>query len=180
MSSKITSRRYAKALLDVAEEGGFVERITNDLETIRETVAGSREMVNMLRSPVVNVDLKARILKDVFKGELSENTIRFIDLLCKKKRAGLLTDVIDEFHALRDERGNIVNVDVTSAVELDDGQSKKLINGLAAYTGKKIRARLSLDEQLIGGVKVQIGDTILDNSVVHQLQRLKSSLAESA
>jgi len=180
MSSNIASRRYAKALLDVAEEGDYVDQMAEDLVVVSETVAGSRDLLNMLRSPIVKGDLKARILKEVFKDAVSDKTIRLFDLLCRKKRAGLLADVIEDFSALRDVRGGIVNVDVTSAVKLNDEQSQKLINGLSVYTGKKVRARLSLDEHLIGGVKVQIGDTILDNTVVHQLERLKHALGEEA
>ncbi|ASQ91478.1 F0F1 ATP synthase subunit delta [Prosthecochloris sp. GSB1] len=180
MSTAIVSRRYATALLDVAEEGGFIDTVTADLEVIGDTVAGSRDLLNMLKSPLLKGDLKARVFKEVFKGMLSEQTLRFIDLLCRKKRAALLAEVIEEYGALRDERNGIVNVDVHSAVELDDEQSKKLINELAAYTGKKVRANLSLDEQLLGGVTVKIGDTILDGSVKHQLEMLRDALRESA
>jgi F-type H+-transporting ATPase subunit delta len=179
MSSTIASRRYARALLEVAEEGGLVEQVAKDLEVIRETLEGSRELVAMLKSPVIKGDTKSKILSEIF-GELSEKTLLFISLLCKKKRASILPDVIEEFSALRDERGGIVNVDVTSAIELDDEQSKKLIDGLAGYTGKKVRAKLSLDKALLGGVTVKIGDTILDNSVRHQLQMLNEALTENA
>ncbi len=178
MSSTITSRRYAKALLDVAEEGDFVDRVAKDLEIIRETVAGSRDMLNMLKSPLVKSDMKARILEEVFQGRLSDKTIRFLNLLCSKKRIALLVDVIDDFSALQDTREGIVNIEVASAVKLDDEQSKKLMSGLADYTGKKVRARLFLDNRLLGGVRVKIGDTILDNSVARQLQILKHALAE--
>lgn len=180
MSSTIASRRYAKALLDVAEESGFVEQIAGDLAAIRETVTDSRDLINMVRSPIIKGDTKARVLKEVFKDKLDDTTVLFIDLLCRKKRAALLVDIINEYYALRDEREGIVNIDVTSAVELDGEQSKKLINSLASYTGKKVQARLSLDKGLLGGVTVKIGDTILDGSVKHQLQVLKSALVESA
>ncbi|WP_287373767.1 ATP synthase F1 subunit delta [Prosthecochloris sp.] len=179
MSSTIASRRYAKALLEVAEEGGLAEAVANDLEVIRVTLDHSRDLVTMLKSPIIKGDTKARILKEVFSG-LSEKTLLFINLLCRKKRASILQDVIDEYSALQDERDGIVNVDVASAVELDDEQSKKLIDGLAKYTGKKVKARLSLDKALLGGVTVKIGDTILDNSVKHQLQQLNSALTENS
>lgn len=179
MSSTIVSRRYARALLEVAEEGGLAEQVAGDLEVIRKTLEGSRDIVTMLKSPIIKGDTKARILKEIFGG-LGEKTLLFLNLLCRKKRASILPDVIEEYSALRDERGGIVNVDVTSAVELDDEQSKKLIDVLAQYTGKKVRAKLSLDEELLGGVTVKIGDTILDNSVKHQLQLLSSALSENA
>lgn len=179
MSSTIASRRYARALLEVAEEGGLIEQVAKDLEVIRETLESSRDIVTMLKSPIIKGDTKARILKEIF-GELGEKTLLFINLLCRKKRASILLDVIEEFSALRDERRGIVNVDVTSAIELDDEQSKKLIDGLAGYTGKKVRAKLSLDKALIGGATVKIGDTILDNSVRHQLEMLNEALTENA
>ncbi len=179
MSSNIASRRYARALLEVAEEGGLVEQVAKDLEVIQETLESSREIVTMLKSPVIKGDTKAKILKEIFGG-LGEKTVLFIDLLCKKKRASILPDVIEEYSALRDERAGIVNVDVTSAIELDDEQSKNLIDGLAGYTGKKVRAKLSLDKELIGGATVKIGDTILDNSVRHQLEMLNEALTENA
>ncbi|MCG8342040.1 MAG: F0F1 ATP synthase subunit delta [Chlorobiales bacterium] len=179
MSSTIVSRRYARALLDVAEESGLAEQVAGDLEVIRETLESSRDIVTMLKSPIIKGDTKARILKEIFGG-LGEKALLFIDLLCRKKRAAILPDVIDEYAALRDEQRGIINVDVASAVELDDEQSKKLIDGLAKYTGKKVRAKLSLDEALLGGVTVKIGDTILDNSVKHQLQLLNSALVEDA
>ncbi len=179
MSNTVTSRRYASALLDVAEEAGIAEQIAQDLEQVRTTLEGSKELTAVLKSPIVNGDAKSRVLKEVFKG-LSEKTMLFLDLLCKKKRAAILLETIEEYSALRDEREGIVNVDVTSAIELDSDQSKKLIDGLAGYTGKKVRAKLALDEELLGGVTVKIGDTILDNSIRHQLQLLNSALTENA
>jgi F-type H+-transporting ATPase subunit delta len=180
MSSAIASRRYASALLDVAEEGNFLDKVTEDLQKVQEILAQSRELVNALKSPLIKGDAKARILQEIFSRDVSDKVLLFMTLLAKKKRAGLLSEVIDEFAALLDEKKGIVNVDVKSAVKLNDEQAKDLVNGLAAYTGKKIRAKMALDEGLIGGITVKIGDTILDGSVKHQLILLKQSLAGEA
>ncbi|ARM31726.1 ATP synthase F1 subunit delta [Prosthecochloris sp. HL-130-GSB] len=179
MSSAIASRRYATALLDVAQERGVTEEVERDLELMRETVAGSHELAVVLKSPLIKGDAKARVLKEIFSGKLNQTTVLFIELICRKKRADHLLQMIGEFSALRDERAGLVNVDVKSAVRLEDSQAKELINALASYTGKKVRARLSLDEQMLGGISVKIGDTILDGSVRHQLELLKGSLAGS-
>jgi F-type H+-transporting ATPase subunit delta len=181
MSSAIAGRRYAVALLDVAVEGNFLERVTEDLQKIQEVLGTSHELVVALKSPLINVDLKSRILEEIFKSEIDAKTMIFIKLLAHKKRANLLADVIAEFNALIDERNGVINADVKSAVKLSEEQAKELVNGLSSRTGKKIRARMSLDESLIGGVTVKIGDTILDGSISHQLQMLKNSLvSESA
>ncbi|RXK87747.1 F0F1 ATP synthase subunit delta [Chlorobaculum sp. 24CR] len=176
MSSAIAGRRYAVALLEVAVEAGFLERVTEDLRKIQEVIAGSHELVLALKSPLINVDLKSKILEEIFKNEVGEKTMLFLKLLAHKKRAGLLVGVVNEFNALIDERNGVINADVTSAVKLGDDQAKELVNSLSARTGKKIRARMLLDEKLIGGVAVKIGDTIIDGSISHQLEMLRHSL----
>ncbi|MBF0587201.1 F0F1 ATP synthase subunit delta [Prosthecochloris sp. N3] len=180
MSSAIASRRYATALLDVAEEVGVTEQVAGDLELIDNTISGSRDLRAMLKSPLIKGDAKSRALKEIFKGKLGEKTLLFLDLVCRKKRADHLPQIVVEFSALRDERAGIVNVDVKSAVKLDEEQARELINALADYTGKKVKARLSLEEQMLGGVSVKIGDTILDGSIRHQLEMLKGSLTGAA
>jgi F-type H+-transporting ATPase subunit delta len=181
MSSAIASRRYASALLDVAIEGNFLEKVTADLQNIQEVLGQSRELQLALKSPLIKGDKKSQILEAIFGDSISDKTIIFIRLLAHKKRAQLLFEVVTEFNSLLDEKNGYLNADVRSAVKLGDDQARELVNGLSARTGKKIRAKMSLDESLIGGFTVKIGDTILDGSVSHQLQLLRKSLsAESA
>ncbi|HWQ27297.1 MAG TPA: F0F1 ATP synthase subunit delta [Chlorobaculum sp.] len=181
MSSAIASRRYASALLDVAVDGNFLERVTEDLQKIDEVLSQSRELLHALRSPLINGDKKSRLLEEIFRNEIGEKTMLFIKLLAHKKRAGVLPGVINEFTTLLDEKNGVINADVKSAIKLSDDQARDLVNGLSVRTGKKIRAKISLDEALIGGVTVKIGDTILDGSVSHQLQLLRKTLVgESA
>jgi F-type H+-transporting ATPase subunit delta len=181
MSSAIASRRYASALLDVAVDGNFLERVTEDLQKIDEVIGQSRELMLALKSPLIKGDRKSRLLEEIFRNDISEKTMLFVKLLAHKKRAGLLPEVISEFSTLLDEKNGVMNADVKSAVRLSDDQALALVNGLSVRTGKKIRAKISLDEALIGGVTVKIGDTILDGSISHQLQLLRKSLVgESA
>jgi F-type H+-transporting ATPase subunit delta len=181
MSSAIASRRYALALLEVAVEGHFLESVTEDLQNIREVVLSSRELQLALKSPLVKGDTKARILEDIFRSRVGDKTMLFLKLLAHKKRANLLAEVVTEFNDLLDVRNGYLNADVRSAVKLSDEQARELVNGLSVRTGKKIRAKMTLDESLIGGFTVKIGDTILDGSVSHQLQVLRKALvAETA
>ena len=113
---------------------------------------------------------------DMLQKIFQEKMFIFLKLIARKKRAGLLPEIIDEFQVLLDEKRGIINVDISSAVKLSDEQSSELVNRLEVYTGKKIRPRMSLDEGLIGGVSVKIGDTIFDGSISHQLQRFRQAL----
>jgi len=176
MSSVIASRRYASALLSAAEEGQFLEEAIEALNNIKETLDHSRDLAHALRSPLINADKKKHILEAIFSESAGEKVMIFLMLLAQKKRAGQIPEIVNEFHKLLDERNGVINVDVKSAVKLSDEQAKELVNKLAAYTGKKVRAKMALQENLLGGVTVKIGDTIVDGSVSHQLQMMKQSL----
>lgn len=177
MSSVIASRRYATALMSAAEEGGFLDQIVDELKLIGETLDNSRDLVHALRSPLVKGDKKVHILEAVFKDSVGEKVLLYLSLIARKKRAGLLPEIIREFQELLDEKKGVINVDVVSAVNLSEEQVDKLVDKLSASTGKKIRAKLSLDEKLLGGVSVKIGDTIYDGSISYQLLKLKETLA---
>ena len=146
MSTLIASRRYASALLSAAEEGNFLDQIVEELQMIKEVLEHSRDLVHALRSPLVKGDKKIHILEEVFRDSIGEKMFLFLKLVARKKRAGLLPEIIDEFQILLDEKRGVINVDVTSAVQLSDEQSDELVTRLAAFTGKKIRASMALDE----------------------------------
>ncbi len=176
MSSLIASRRYASALLSAAEEGNFLDLIVKELQVIKEVLENSRDLVHALRSPLVKGDKKIHILEEIFRDSIGEKMFLFLKLVARKKRAGLLPEIIDEFQILLDEKRGVINVDITSAVQLSDEQAGELVMKLAAFTGKKIRPRMLVNEQFIGGVAVKIGDTIYDGTISHQLQLLRRTL----
>ncbi|NTV92647.1 MAG: F0F1 ATP synthase subunit delta [Chlorobiaceae bacterium] len=176
MSSVIASRRYASALLSAAEDGGFVDQATQELSQIKEVLDHSRELVHVLRSPVINADKKIHILQEVFRETVGEKVMIFLKLIAKKKRSGMLPEIINEYQKLLDEANGIINVSITSATAMSDEQVSALVAKLSSYTGKTIREKMSLNGDLLGGVTVKIGDTILDGSVRHQLQLLKKTL----
>jgi F-type H+-transporting ATPase subunit delta len=181
MSTLIASRRYASAILAAAEEGHFLDQTIEELTHIKEVLVNSRDLVHALRSPLIKGDKKIHILEEIFRDSVGEKMHMFLRLIALKKRAGLLPEIIDEFQALVDEKKGVVNADITSAFTLSDEQVSELVNKLTVNTGKTIRAKISVNEELIGGVAVKIGDTIFDGSVNHQLERLKQSLlAETA
>jgi F-type H+-transporting ATPase subunit delta len=82
-----------------------------------------------------------------------------------------------QYHALRDERYGIVNVDVAGAIEITPQQQQRLAEQLERYTRKKVRLRFSIDKALQGGLRVKIGDTVLDATIKHQLELLREKLA---
>nr|Q3ANW3.1 RecName: Full=ATP synthase subunit delta; AltName: Full=ATP synthase F(1) sector subunit delta; AltName: Full=F-type ATPase subunit delta; Short=F-ATPase subunit delta [Chlorobium chlorochromatii CaD3] len=176
MSVVIASRRYANALLSVVEESNTIDKTLDEMNAISEVLHHSRDLVHALKSPLISYDKKIHIVEEVFKGRVSETVMFFLKLVGKKNRLGHLPHIVDEFKNLLDEDRGIINVDITSAVELSDEQANELVATIANMSGKQVRATLTVNEELIAGAAVKIADTIIDGTVRHQLSKLRSSL----
>lgn len=179
MKNTRVARRYAQALMmATGSTMDAIDAIAGDLETLRQTLEGSRELRLLLVSPVVKSDKKIAVLREVFSQRVGKVTMGFVEMLTEKQREAILPEVIEQYNALRDEAYGIVNVDVASAVELSDQQEKSLTAKLEAFTKKKVRLRYTLDTSLRGGMLVRVGDTVLDSSVRRQLELLRERFVD--
>jgi len=154
--------------------------IGDDLEGIDAVLRGSRELVLLLKSPVVSPGKKRAVLEAIFGTRVSDATKVFLRLLVAKRREDHLSEIIGQFRALRDLREGTVAVDVVSAVALTAAQQRELTRELASYTQKQVRLGFRLDPAIRGGMIVRLGDTVLDGSLRRQLERLRDRLAEGA
>ncbi|NTV45826.1 MAG: F0F1 ATP synthase subunit delta [Chlorobiales bacterium] len=180
MVHSIVGRRYALALIEVAEQQNKLADMIKDLTFIGEVVNGSKQLRHALQSPLIQGYKKSAFLTSIFQGQVSDQIAAFLKLLASKGRANLLMAVIEEFNTLLDERSGIITVDVKSAVEIDQVQSEELKQKLENYTAKKIRIRLATDKELIGGLTVKIGDTVLDGTIKHKLEMLREQLVSGS
>ncbi|MEE9187676.1 MAG: ATP synthase F1 subunit delta, partial [Bacteroidota bacterium] len=130
--------------------------------------------------PIIREDKKKLILGELFKRKISAITMNFLEFLAEKDREGILPDVIGQFNKLRNERLGIVEVTVTSAVELTKSQRGKLERQLEQFTGRKVDAGYLIDPAVKGGFVVRIGDTVLDASVKRQLELLHEKFVTEA
>lgn len=167
------ARRYAKALMMAAEELRKTESVSDDIEAVGRLVRESREFRLLIGSPVVSATKKIEVLRALLETRVGQETLSFLLLLTSKRREDMLPEIIKEFLALRDQRLGIVEVHVKSAVELAGMQEKALLGQLEKYTKKNVRMHVALDPSLKGGLMIQIGDTVLDASLRHQLLLLK-------
>ena len=178
MKNTRVARRYAQALMMSADSVKAVDAYANDLEIIKKTLAGSRELRLFISRPIVSDEKKMKILRELFASTVSKATISFVELLVEKKREEHLLEVIEQYFVLRDAKYGIVNVDVSSAVEITSQQEKGLSAKLERYTKKKVRVRFALDTTLKGGLVVRIGDTVLDSSIKRQLELMREQFIE--
>lgn len=180
MVHSIVGRRYALALAEVAEQQNTLGDMVKDLSYIDEVIKGSKQLRIVLQSPLIQGYKKAGILTSLFQGQVSDQSVGFLKLLASKGRSDKLAEVIAEFNALLDEKSGIVTVDVKSAVELDQIQSEELRQKLENFTAKKIKIRMATDKELIGGLTVKIGDTVLDGTIKHKLEMLREQLVNGS
>ncbi|MCU0329784.1 MAG: ATP synthase F1 subunit delta [Candidatus Kapabacteria bacterium] len=174
------ARRYAKALLESALKEQSADRVEQDVDAILRAYASSPDFRMMMRSPVIQASKKAAIFDELFGATISPLTRNFLVLLSEKGREGNIVDVAAEFRAQLDVYRKQVRVDVTSAVELGDSERANLIAAVTKRLGKQVLATFSVDSGLLAGVRIKVGDTVIDDSLHHQLLRLRSTLAMGA
>jgi F-type H+-transporting ATPase subunit delta len=177
MKNSRVARRYAQALMMTADTPAEIDLIAGDLESLRNIVEGSRELRRFIESPILSVEKKRSVFRELFHARLSKTTMAFLELLVQKQREENLLGIIEQFLVLRDAKYGIVNVEVASAVEITTQQEKNLSEKLENYTRKKVRIRFSLDKALKGGLVVKIGDTVLDASIKRQLELMREQFA---
>lgn len=171
--------RYATSLLETALEKKNLDLITTDIRLLVGTLEGSRDLQLMLESPIVRPELKLSILKEVFSGKISKDTIDFIEFLVSKKRENLIGSIGNRFLELRDEHLGIANVIVTTSVEFSNEQKNVLQNKLEKILEKKVRLNFKTDAHLVGGFVAKVDDTLYDASIRHQLELLKKQFLTS-
>jgi F-type H+-transporting ATPase subunit delta len=167
------ARRYATALMTAAEESRLVDKMAADLQKVGNLLEGSRELRLFVASPVVPAQKKMTVMREIFGTSVGKEVMSFFLFLIEKRREELLADIIGEFSILLDKRQGVVEANVRSALAIDGEQERLLKKRLEAYTAKNVRTRFAIDSSLKGGLVIQIGDTVLDGSIKHQLELLK-------
>lgn len=173
MKNTRVARRYAQALMMTADSPKAIDEIAGDLETIKKVFDGSRELRRFIDSPIISAEKKLSILRELFVSRVSKRAMSFIELLIEKKREDSMLGIVEQYMVLRDAKYGIINVDVSSAVEITPQQGRNLSEKLEEYTKKKVRVRFALDTALKGGLVVKIGDTVLDASIKRQLELMR-------
>lgn len=179
MSSK-AAKRYAYAFLETALEMDILEEAKKDILMIGDVLDSSKDLRLFLKSPIVRKDQKRAALKEIFEENIHDLTGKLLEILTEKNREALLELITGHFIELYNVHHGIINVDVTSAMELDKEQIKTLKSQLESSTGKKILLNRSIDEDLMGGMMVRIDDTVIDGTVKFKLNQLKDQFSLAA
>ena len=176
MRQTAITRRYAGALFEAAKSEDAVDRVESDLGLIAFSLENAPRLREVMVHPLIPAARKKEIAAEVFDGRVQEVTLHFLDLVIDKRREGILEEVEPEYVRLANEFRNVVPVRVTSAVPLTADEQSGLRKKLEKLTGKMVELQLAEDPELIGGLVVQIGDTVIDGSVRGYLASLREKL----
>ena len=179
MSTK-AARRYANAFLEISLEKDILENSREDMLLIKNTIEASSDLRLFLKNPIVKKDQKKAVIEKVFMDKIQDITFQLFELLSKKDREALLEDISRTFLELYNRHQGIIEVGVTSAKEMEAEQVKALKKNIEHTTGKKVELKKEVEEDLIGGLKVRIDDTVIDGSVKFKLSQLKDRLTSTA
>lgn len=176
MINDSVSRAYASALVELAEADGQLSEVADELEQLSELIAREPALKSLLSTRALSVSERAGAIERLFKGQVSELVYRFLQVVNQKDRINKLAGIIDAFGDVVAERKGIVEVDIHVASKLDDAQAQRVAQGIGQSLGKEVALHQYVDEKLIGGLKIRIGDKLIDASVATQLKLMQRKL----
>ena len=169
------ARPYAEATFRLAKEDNTLSDWSSMLKLIA-VVADDKRIRALLGNPEVSAKRLGKLLLDICGGKLSNEGRNFILLLVENKRVEVLPEVSELFEQLKTQHEGVLEAKVASAFALTDVQLKDLVAGLESKFKCKIEAKVDVNSELIGGVKVEIGDEVFDASVRGKLEAMSVAL----
>ena len=169
------ARPYAEAAFRLADGAGALGKWAEMLAALAQVSQDAR-----IRAAIADPNLSdaklAGLFISILAGRLEGQAENFVRVLAENDRLALLPEIRAQFDALKNAREGVVEAEVLSAFELSEAQVADLVQRLEKKTGRQVRAKVTLDRELIGGIKVVLGDKVIDGSARAQLGALETAL----
>ncbi|OEJ13456.1 ATP synthase F1 subunit delta [Brachyspira hampsonii] len=180
VKNESSAKNYAKAMFDIASDIGKIETIKSDLNIVYSSLLADNDIYDFFKSNFIDVHLRMSILKKIYADNISEETFNLIAILIERDMINILFAIIVEYENLCNEYYNIIIVKITTASNITDTEDmnklKEHIKGI--ILNKDIHFTFDIDENIIGGVVIEIEDIVYDYSIRRLLTELKSSISE--
>ncbi|WP_418317540.1 F0F1 ATP synthase subunit delta [Piscinibacter sakaiensis] len=168
------ARPYAEAYFKVVGEGDL-NQAADELKAVA-AVAADPQVLQLADSPNSTVEQIQELIVSVVKRPLSYSTTNLLKAMIDNGRLSALPEVAEQFQALANQRSGVSDAVVYSAFEMDDSQLGEVLSALERSFGRKLRGRVEIEPELIGGIRVVVGDEVLDTSIKARLQQMKMAL----
>ena len=170
---------YARSLFEVAKEQDKLDKVRDELGEFADALNESRELQVFLFSPYFSTREKSDGLDKAISGA-DETTVNFLKLLIEKHRTPLLFRVRAELDELWEDENRLLPVTVTSAIELPKSTVKQIGDRIAEQTDRKVELSSKVDPDILGGIVVQVGNSVLDASIRNRLENFRKQVARAS
>ena len=169
---------YARSLFEVAKEHDKLDVVRDQLGEIADAVAEQHDLQVFFFSPYFSTDEKVDGLQRALE-DADEAVLNFLELLIEKHRMPALFRIRREFEALWEEENRLLPVQVTSAIELDESTVRQIGDAIGEQTGRRIELTSEVDPDILGGIVLRVGNSILDASIRNRLEKLRKQVAKA-
>lgn len=173
------AQTYARSLFDLAEQAGVTPDVADELDQLVALLDDQPQLKQMFSLESIHPKRRAVSLEKIFSGRISDLTYRFLQVLNHKDRLGHLLPIRNAFSGLLREKHGEVDVDVWTAAPIDQALYDRLVERLSSALGRTAVLHHHVDERLLGGMKLRLGDRQFDGSVAMQLEQLRKQLVDA-
>ena len=176
--SQAAARVYAKALFDIGVSDGTLSEVADELHAVRSALSAlDPQLRGFFNMPQLRRDDKRRMINLAFGGKVSRPVLGLLNVLVEKRREPLLDTIVSEFDDLVDAHTGRVRASVTSARKLDADLADELLAALERRTQRRIVLRQRVDPDVVGGIRVSLGDLVLDGTLRRGLSDMRRTLS---
>jgi F-type H+-transporting ATPase subunit delta len=178
-ASSLVAKRYARALFYVAKEKALVAEVEQSLQLISSVLKSDSQLIAFLAHPGFELKQKYELIEKVFGKTVNEHVLDTLKLMCDRRRTAQIEDLSLHYSKIASHELGQANAEVVSAKALTEKELLDIGTTFTRILGKEVRLTSSVNENLIGGIQVRVGDTLYDGTIAGKLSRLQKSLQES-
>jgi len=164
---------YASALLQIAKAEGSLGKVEDELFKVARTLEANDKLLGTLTDRDIPVERRQGIVEDLFKGKASPITTALLSFVVSAGRGRDLPAIIDKLVEQAAEERDEAVAEVRTTIPLTKDQQTRLVTALNHATGKQVSLKVIIDPSLLGGVIARVGDTVIDGSIRHRLEKLR-------
>jgi F-type H+-transporting ATPase subunit delta len=173
MQNPRLASRYAKSLIDLAIERGQLEQVFADMQWLQAVCKSNRDVVNLLKSPIIRNEVKKKIITAITTGKVGELTAAFNNLLVTKNREKYLPEIVNAFITAYKVHKNIYTIHLTTAMPVSDSVKQAIVTQVKKSAGfDNVEVEDKVNPDIIGGFVLQIGDKLVDASIAYDLKAI--------
>ncbi|MCK4720043.1 ATP synthase F1 subunit delta [bacterium] len=176
MFANIIAARYAMAVMQSCPDLAMIERVEDELVLLRETYERHPEIRAFLINPKLPPQVKKKILRDSLTDKFSDLVLRLLDLLIDKRRQDILPEIADRFDVLTDQARGIEHADIIVATPISPDLAELLKGAIQKFSGRQVETEIRVDESIIGGVQIKLGDKVIDGSLKRRFDDLRRAM----